>query len=157
MEGFRKLETFHQWTIGLYVLLTIGIFYLFEPNPQMVFWYGLLTQFSLYAFGYKALRNLTVYLIWLAIGLFHFYLYVNLSALGFEMEWENGVTPLRNTAALLLIFQLLRFVNLKINGQEPVLPGRIGGYDLFDEREVNWVDVVLFLIYIGCMVGFNFL
>jgi hypothetical protein len=154
---FKKLEPFDKWSIGLYLVLTVSILYLFGPTAELIFWYGLLTQFSLYAFCYMSLRNLTAYLIWLAIGLFHLYLYTSLNDLGFQMDWEHGATPLRNTAALLVLFQVLRFVSIRIQQQDLVLPTKVGGFDLYDEREVNWTDVVLFLIYIACMVGLNFL
>src|SRR5438045_3277577 len=89
---FTRPDSFNKWTIGLYLLLTFAIFYLLGPSPRIVFWYGIMTQFSLYAFGYRALRNLSVYFIWLGIGLFHFHQYTVLNAAGFGMEWEYGAT-----------------------------------------------------------------
>jgi hypothetical protein len=154
---FERLKLFDKWSIGLYLLLTIAIFYVFGPTAELVFWYGLITQFGLYAFCYLSLRNLTVFLIWLAIGLFHLYMYIRLNDLSFEMDWEHGATPLRYTAVLLGLFQVLRLVSIKLQRQDLVMPSKVGGLDLYDEREGNWMDVALFLIYIGCMVGFNFL
>jgi hypothetical protein len=154
---FKRPGSFDKWSIGVYLFLTIAVLYLISPSGELIFWYGLITQFCLYAFCYLSLRNMAVFLIWLAIGLFHFYMYMNLKQLNFEMEWENGATPLRHTAVLLILFQVLRFVSLGIQKNDLVMPSKIGATDLYDEREVTWVDVALFLIYLGGMVGLNFL
>jgi hypothetical protein len=159
---FEELKSFDKWTIGLYLLLTFGLLYYFQTTSnieyrnQIIFGYAFLTQFGLYLFCYKSLRNLTVFLIWIGIGLFHLYIYYNLKDdTSLQMFRGHSSTPLRNTVPLLLLFQVLRFLSAKIQGQELVGPSRGATTDLFDERKVNWLDFVFFAIYAGCTIIFD--
>jgi hypothetical protein len=159
---FEKLKPFDKWTIGLYMVLTLGLIYFFgtpdgnENRSQVIFGYAFLTQFCLYVFCYKSLRNLTVFFIWVAIGLFHLYLFSILkNDETLQMFRGHSATPLRNTVPLLLLFQVFRFLSAKIQGQELVGPSRGSTTDLFEERRVNWLDYTFFVIYAGCAIFFD--
>jgi len=156
---FKGLETFDKWAVGLYIVLTCALLYLFgttNAKNQIIFGYAFLTQLGLYIFCYRSLRNLTVYFIWIGIGFLHLYLYFILKDdQTLQMFRGHSSTPLRNTVSLLLLFQLLRFLSVKIQGQELVAPGKGSTTDLFDERKVNWLDLVFFFIYAGCTIGFD--
>lgn len=159
---FEKLETFDKWSIGLYLLLTFGLFYYFgtasanENRSLVIFGYAFLTQFCLYIFCYKSLRNLTVFFIWIFIGLFHLYLYNILKDdATLQMFRGHSATPLRNTIPLLILFQIFRFLSAKIQNQELVAPSRWATTNLFNERRVNWLDFAFFFIYAGCVIGFD--
>jgi hypothetical protein len=154
---FEKSDTFDKWSIGLYSGFTLLLFYVFEIEKDFIFGYALLTQLFLYIVCYRSLRNLTVYFLWIGIGLFHFYLYqIFKDDPTLQMLRGHAAMPLRNTIPLLLIFQILRFLSLKIQGQELVSPSKGSATDLFDERKVNWLDIVFFFTYLGCLIGLTF-
>lgn len=159
---FAGLKAFDKWSIGLYLLLTLILVYFFETTHDnglrnsIVFGYAFLTQFGLYVFCYRSLRNLTVFLIWLFIGLFHLYLYFILKGdQTLQLFRGHSATPLKNTVWLLILFQVLRFLSAKLQGQELVAPSKGGTTDLFDERRVNWLDFTFFFIYAVCIVAFD--
>jgi hypothetical protein len=150
---FERLSTFDKWTIGFYFALTLGAYYFFGIQNQVVFGYAILTQLALYLFCYKSLRNLTAFTIWLGIGFFHLYLYFKLRDVPtLQMLRGHSSTPLRNTIPLLFLFQILRFLSAKIQGQELVAPSRGATTDLFDDRRVNWLDFLFFFIYTTLLV-----
>jgi len=49
---------------------------------------------------------------------------------------------------MLLLFHVLRFVNIKVQNQELVAPSKGSNTDLFNERRVNIADFISFFIYI---------
>lgn len=141
---FEKLKSFDKWAIGFYMALTFVLFSFtgttndFGIKSRVIFGYGFLTQICLYVFFYKSLRNLTVFFIWVVIGLFHLYLYSILkNDETLQMFRGHSATHLRNTVALLFLYQLFRFLSAKIQGQELVGPSRGSSTDLFEERRVN--------------------
>ena len=60
----------------------------------------------------------------------------------------NASQGLRNTVVMLVLFQVLRFVSLKIQNLELVPADRSGFNDL-DERIISMADYILFFIYPG--------
>jgi hypothetical protein len=105
---------------------------------------------------YRALRNMSYYLCWVVIAMVHFILYMNLKDdLSFQKVNGSAIKGLQNTIFLLIIFQILRFANLKIQHQELVAPSK-GGVDIFDERNVNFLDYISFIIHIGALGILNF-
>jgi|TARA_B110000977_G_scaffold181676_1_gene242595 hypothetical protein len=60
----------------------------------------------------------------------------------------NASQGLKNTVVMLVLFQVLRFVSLKIQNLELVPADRSGFNDL-DERKISMVDYILFFIYPG--------
>lgn len=81
---FERLNPFDKWTLGLYMLLTLGLSFYFvnelnvDTKADAVFMYGLGSHLTLYMFCYKSLRNLTVFAIWILFGLLHLWAYFNL-------------------------------------------------------------------------------
>jgi hypothetical protein len=63
----------------------------------------------------------------------------------------HSATGLRNTIILLVLFQVLRFASIRLQGKELVAPSR-GRTDLFDERPVTFVDFILFVCYIAATI-----
>lgn len=110
----------------------------------------------LYFVNYKSLRNLTVYLIWIGIAFVHLYFYFQLkdNPSLFYVRGQNSATGLRNTIFLLLLFQLLRFISYRTQGKELVCPTKGGHKDLFDGRKTTYIDIILFMVYIGCTIWF---
>lgn len=64
----------------------------------------------------------------------------------------HSATGFRNTILLLLLFQVLRFISAKTQGQELVCPSKGSRTDIFDERKATFIDFVLFVIYIGTFI-----
>ena len=60
----------------------------------------------------------------------------------------NASQGLRNTVVMLVLFQVLRFVSLKIQNLELVPADRSGFNDL-DERIISMADYILLFIYFG--------
>lgn len=106
----------------------------------------------LYVFGYKALRNMSFFICWIVIALIHFAIYLNIRDIQTTAFMTKGAnTGLRNTILLLVLFQVLRVVSLKIQHQELITPSRGGGLDLYNEREATFLDLLLFFIYLGAV------
>jgi hypothetical protein len=153
---FEKLRLWDKVTIVLYLLLSAGmiIYYLQKPVPErgdFPWSYAFLTQLCLYIFNYKSLRNMTVYCIWIGIGIGHIGMYLYLRDLSGDAPKE-----LRNTVILLLLFQVLRFISARTQGQELVCPGKYGT-DLFEERKVTLIDYILFVLYMSGAIFLPFL
>ncbi|QEK51096.1 hypothetical protein FYC62_04960 [Pedobacter aquae] len=62
---------------------------------------------------------------------------------------SNAALGLRNVFILLIVFQVLRFVNIKIQKQEFVAPSRGSNVDVFDNRKINYIDYISFLVYLA--------
>jgi hypothetical protein len=124
-------------------------------SKNVLLFYTIATHLFIYVFNYKSLRNLLVYVVWFLFGSDHFVAYVILEQ-GYSLETEqagDALLNLRNTIILLVVFQVLRIISLKIQHQELVAPDRGGRIDIFEERSVNWLDYILFVIYIVCVFG----
>ncbi len=99
----RTLHCIDCWSICFFESIDEN-----ETKRDIIFGYGLMTQLFLYGFCFKSLRNMTVFLIWSAVGLFHLYLYIILKDdETLQMFRGHSSTPLRNTIVLLFIFQVL--------------------------------------------------
>lgn len=156
---FKKLNTWDKVTMALYVLISIILWYYFENGTSnktrgdILFGYSFGTQFFLYGLNYKSLRNLLVYIFWIVIGLIHLFFYFQLKDVAmFQRPGGHIAIGLRNTIIMLSFFQVLRFISLKIQGQELVCPSKYSRTDTFDDREVTQVDFFLFFIYVGMLI-----
>ena len=156
---FDKLKTWDKVTIVLYLILSAGLWYYFHNatntkiQRDILFGYALGTQFFFYFFNYRSLRNLTVYFFWVAIGIIHLYLYFQLKDNHALLNVRgHSAIGLRNTLVLLLLFQVLRFISARTQGQELVFPSKGSSSDLFDERRTTIIDVILFLVYLGSTI-----
>jgi hypothetical protein len=123
-------------------------------NPKdLVFGYTFGTHFFIYFFNYRSLRNFKVYLFWASFGVIHFYLFLVLKdESAFRMVEGHATTGLRNTISLLIVFQILRIISLNVQNQEFVAVSK-SKTDLFDERPINFLDFLIFLVYLGAAVG----
>lgn len=148
-----KLSKWNIVTLSVYILLSL-ILWLYCSNnnnnlKEVLFSYTFGTQFFLYCFQYKALRNFNYFLIWLVIGIIHYCIFLNIREypiLAFVNEHASW--GLRNTVISLFLFQFLRFLSLKIQNKELVSPARNSRYDLWDDRRVTIVDIASFLFFV---------
>jgi len=154
---FDKLNTWDRVTIILYLVLSFGLgFYCYYSKDnsiqrEIIFGFSFLTPFFLYVINYKSLRNLTVYIFWLTVGIIHLYIYWRLKD-NVNLIFPRGnsaVAGFRNTFLLLLLFQVLRFISAKTQHQDLICPSQGFATDLFSERRVTIIDIVLLIIYVA--------
>lgn len=157
---FDKLTAWDKVTIVLYLLVSLGVLFYFDSSPsvgarhKVLFFYAFGTQIFLYVLNYKSLRNLTVYLFWMGIGMIHLFVYFLLNYDHPYHSFKGDPTiSLRNTYILLLLFQVLRFISAKTQGLELVCPTKASRTDFFDERKVTFIDYLLSLLYFCAMFG----
>jgi hypothetical protein len=149
---FSKLNLWDKSTIIIYLIISFILFIFFqnvEQNNKMeiIVYYPLITQILLYIINYKSLRNLVVYFIWIVISLIHLLIFYILKNEGYLISNE-----LRNTFFLLLIYQGLRFLNIKFQKQELICPERGNSKDSFDNRKANIIDYASMILYFGMMI-----
>jgi len=152
---FEKFKPWDIWTIVIYAIISVCVFF----YKDILSFYTIVTCIFIYLFNYKSLRNLSVYLVWLlfAIGQFGAYLYSKDDDSLIMAQGGSAALGLRNIFILLIVFQILRIISLNVQHQELVAPTRGGTTDIFNERYVNWLDYVLFVIYMACAFGLIFL
>lgn len=149
----KSLGKWDKATISIYITLSILLAYSYKDGNDnglpgmLIFGYAIFTHMFLYLYNYISLRNFKVYTIWLIISIFHFVAYLYLKS-DVTLQYENGhaAIGLRNTIILLILIQILRYLSLVTQGQELVAPSR-KNKDIFNERIVSPVDVLLFLAY----------
>lgn len=153
---FAKLNRWDLISIAVYSLLTAGLWYYFVITPEyshrrvVLYVYAIWTQLVLFALNYKSLRNLAVYLIWIAFACLHLFGYFQLRGNAMLQSFGfHASTGLRNTILLLLLFQVLRYLSLRIQGRELICPSTKGRPDPFDGRTPGFTDFILMAVYIG--------
>ncbi|MCM0666219.1 hypothetical protein [Flavobacterium tyrosinilyticum] len=154
-----QLTKWNIITICSYFLLSIFLLSYGAINKihlkEILFFYGFGTQFFIYGSQYRALRNFNCFLIWTVIGIIHFCIFLSIKD-SVELAFVNGHASLglRSTLITLLLFQFLRYLSLKIQGKELVVPSKNSRTDLLGERKTTVVDIFLFFIFIGVTMFF---
>ncbi|HEX8019022.1 hypothetical protein [Mucilaginibacter sp.] len=147
---FEPLSTWDLITVWGYGVVTV-IFIIYNfwnlgPNKVVsLFFYVLPLQMFNYLLNYVSLRNLKTFLIWCGFGAVHiclFFLFKN------NTVYNGARGLLLNTTILLLLYQGLRIASRKIQKQELGMP--TNDYkDLFDNRNITFLDFIFFVIYWG--------
>ena len=152
---FEPLKIWDKWTIAIYALLTILVYFActgkiyFSDIRGLIFGYALGTHYFIYFFNYQSLRNMYVFLIWVIFGIIHLLGYLFLkNDPTLEMTKVHSAIGLRNTLILLFIFQMLRVISVNIQHQEFVALSK-SKTDLFEGRKVTIVDFLIFVIYVA--------
>lgn len=165
-QPFIYFKQLTIWNIaGLIGYLFVSFYLCFYVNVQdqdwLLFFYTWMTGFGLYGLGYRALRNMTFYLCWVAIAFAQLYVYFQIHNNPVfkpnALHTINTANGLRNTIFLLIFYQVLRFISLKVQGKELVSLSRTSKTDLYDERNITNIDKVCFFIYIGAFACLIFL
>jgi hypothetical protein len=155
-KSLLRFEKIKIWEFGVmlfYIILSVAFLFFLklaksETQNSYLTAYAVSGQLLLYTILYKSLRNFKVYIFWLIISLFHLCLYFLLKENGAYIKFHNNhIVGLRNTFILIILFQILRFVSLKIQNQELVSIGR-SKTDIYDQRETTKTDNILYLVYI---------
>lgn len=151
---FDKLDAWDKWSIGLYLLLTVGLGWLMlsisaESSRQVLFAYASATPLYLYVFSYKSVRKLAGIAAWGGMSLGHLAIYFQLKNLPF---WEEDARGLRNTLPLLLLIQVFRFLSLRLRGVDLVPVGKFYTRPAAGQQGPGFGDVVAFNLYLGAMM-----
>jgi len=148
---FEKFKTWDLITIVSYILISIIVYFNCTLQDfSVLHMYAFVTQFFLITFNYKSLRNLSVYIIWVAIGVIHFIVYIKLVDLpDLVGKHDHSAKTLKNTLIILGYYQVVRFISARTQGQEWVCPGGSFRYDFFDNRKITIIDRVLAASYLG--------
>lgn len=153
---YEPLKLWEEIIIAVYAALTICFFlkYQFghiESKAGVLLLYVMGTQFCLIFGLYTSIRNFRSYLIWLFFSLLHVAMYFIFRHNPKFKFWQgNPLTSLLITVAILLLYQILRILSLKIQQREFYTPGR--GYDWITGKKVSYTDYFLFGIWFLTMV-----
>lgn len=160
---FDRLSPWDKISILIYIFLSIIFFWFFyvtkdvEIKRNIIWLYPSLTQVLIYILNYKSLRNLSVFFIWILIGIIHlvFYFVIKENQILF---CNNIDVPLglRNTILMLVVYQILRIICIKTQNEDIVAVISRHG-DLFDERKPTIVDLVLHFTYFIILIVLYFI
>jgi hypothetical protein len=159
---FEELKDFDKVAIGAYGIFTVVLIFVFffadDKTKQFVLiMYCILPQLFIYFFLYVSLRNFTAYLIWFAFGLLNLILFFFFkSNERLNMVRGNPAWELLNTIILLWLFQVLRFLSLKVQKREFRTVSR-NGKDLFENKDISGTDYLIFIIYFVSWFGLTML
>jgi len=159
----EELKLWERRVIYFYLTISILLCILYlnsdwHLRKNILVGYGIGTQLSLFFVLYTSLRNLKSYLIWCCFGFFHLAVYFTLkNDPDLQMPSGNAATCLRNTIVLILLFQVLRYISLKLQHREFVAPAYGGGKDLFENKKVGFIDFLIFILYYGSLFVLFFL
>ena len=157
---FKPLKTWEMVITALYAVLTLWIALNIKDWPaasrqDTLLLYFIITQLVVIMVFYASLRNLTFYLIWFFFASIHLMFYAKSDHVA-SVANGNISSGLKITVILLIIFQVLRFISLKWQHQEFVMPSK-SEKDIMEERKVSIIDKVIFAVYMGAWMGLMFL
>lgn len=159
----EQFSLFDKWSTGIYLLLTVVVVMSYDRIQvsyahMMILTYALMLQMFAYFFLYGNLRNFKCYLVWFGFSIIHLAMYfVMRDDRRLQSESGNPAALLRNTLILLLFFQLLRYISLKVQHLELVMPSKVGNIDDFDHRKITLTDRILFLAYAALCFALGYL
>ena len=161
---FYRLSKWDYITITIYSILTFYIHSIYTSSnlPEyangLIFGYIFGTMFFNYMLNYKSLRNMTVLVIWVGFGIYHFWLFTqiedNSSMYSDTRHLGNG---LKYSILVLIIQQLIRFLNIKLTSMEIVSPITRVGPDIFDNRYLNVLDYGFFALFLLILISLWFI
>ena len=115
---------------------------------------GLMIPMVLLFFGYVALRNVKVYIIWLVLSILMvliFKCYQDSPAV--QTTRGSSLSTFKSLFGFLIAFQFCRLVILRFTGLEYITPSKGGGADIIDGRTPDVGDYLMF----ACLFGVIFL
>jgi hypothetical protein len=159
---FDKLTKWNIVVIAIYFIFTLFVIFnytLGEVNAgDILIFYALLPHLVGYFFMYKALRNFTMYSICFGFAIVHVFLYFLFRGSPKLQMVKGDPSPLLlNSIVLIVLFQVLRYLSIKMQKREFVVPAKGGGKDLFDNIELSGTDYLLFVIYWASFGGLVYL
>lgn len=144
---FIKREKISYWNfIAIGICLCFSIYFLiiepveFKTRKPIVIYSFALYFFTLF-FNYKPLRNLNLWIIWIALSIIQIGIYYKHGLNNVDWPAING---LRNFWIYLVIFQILRWLSIKLQTKEFITLSKMQT-DLYDDRVFKFWDYVLFI------------
>lgn len=107
---------------------------------------------------YQWLRNQTVYIFWLLVGVIQFLIGMSKNAFDVPIEIQGDYKGLYALPILLILFQGFRQISLKVYGYDLIL--FVKGYssvEEIDRRKARGSDIFLTLLFSGLYFAFYFL
>jgi hypothetical protein len=154
------------WNIRLPILhAIIGILFVvfYREHVLNIKTYGSLisgyyffsTAFLLLA--YKQLRDWRIFGVWFVIGIIQLIVYYYVKYIDdFEMARGTHVDYLKSLFFMLVAFQILRQLSLKLTDNEFIFFARSGTF-FEEDRQVNWVDrVISITLFAVCVFSWQF-
>ncbi|OON67974.1 hypothetical protein [Hymenobacter sp. CRA2] len=156
----KPLLGFEIGSLLAYTLLTGVVVGAAAYGPQeallrpLLLTYTFEVQLLLYVLFYQSLRNPVFFALCCLFGGLHLLLYYLLRHSGVHIAGAppTGCQSLRATLPLLLLFQCLRLVSLAAQALDLVCPAKHGQFDIYHERRVTLLDIVLLLVYLLAVV-----
>lgn len=149
---FEELKPFDALVIVLYVIFTLGLVVVYnvannETIVKVQIAYMVLPQLFIYTFFYVSLRNLKAFTAWFFITLIHLIIYFVFIRKDQTNKYWYPSLGFLNTIILLILYQILRYISLKLQRREFVSPAKGGGLDLIENKKLTATDYFLFVIY----------
>jgi hypothetical protein len=131
----------------LYLELTGVINILKDAVDTYALSVGLLIPFSLLFLGYVYLRQVKIYLLWLMLGIGMLIFYFKFRDAGvLQMRRGTALNSFKSLLWFLVVFQVSRMVFIRLIGREYVTPSIGGSSDLFEERNPQLADFIMFVL-----------
>jgi hypothetical protein len=160
---YNSLNLWESACMMLYAIVTISVILtIVFAKPEIkqitIVMYIVLSQLGMYFGLYTSLRNFKAYLLWICFSVMHIILFFCFRGNPtIEIYRGSPTTGLLNTIILLILFQLLRYLSLKLQNREFVAPPKGGGPDLFENKKVSFTDFAILVIYMGSWFGLTIL
>ncbi len=139
-----KINRWNFLIIGISLCISL-YFLVIEPvefgNRKPIVFYSFGLYFFTLFFNYGALRNLNLWLIWMGFSIIQIGIYYKHGLNNTDWPAING---LRNFWIFLIIFQVLRWLSIKLQNKDFVTIGRTQT-DFFDDRKITFWDRILFI------------
>ena len=152
--------------ISIFIISLVGIAILYlhlnETIDFMIGWIGnfalflgLMIPFSLLFFGFVALRDVRVYLLWLllSIGMLLFYIHFRDFAI-LQMKRGSALKSFKSLISFLTVFQVGRLICIKVTGREYITPSIGGSSDLIEDKKPQIFDLIMFgILFLSIIAG----
>ncbi len=120
--------------------------------------YFFLTPLLLIGLFFRNLRNDRFYILWLIIGIVQLFIYFQVKD-NPDFYYPRGTAfdGLKALLPVLIIFQILRQISLKVYKREMIISIRHYRMSLYEEKEnrnMTWIEVLFSLILLGTSITF---
>jgi len=146
------------------ICLLLWVCYNFNLVPLEIiksctFVYFFILPLILISLLFRNLRNLKYYSFWIIIGLIQLLIYYcSKDNHDFFLARGTGLVSLKVLLPVLIMFQLLRQISLKVYKQEMIISirhYRMNFYEEEEKRNMTWMEVLFSLILFATTIIFN--
>jgi hypothetical protein len=161
--GFNIVDVI-SLTVHLLICLFLWVCYNYDlvPLGKIKSWthaYFFILPLILIGLLFRNLRNLKYYWIWMIIGLIQLIIYhYAKDNFDFFFARGTGLLGLKALLPVLIIFQLLRQISLKVYKQEMIISirqFRMTFYEEEENRNMTWIEVIFSMILFATSIIFS--